>query len=326
MDKPNVEVLRVLYYHRKHILLTTIIASLLALGISYAVKPKFRSMAYVYPANMVPFFMEQQNKSISHTELLLQFFNSYDVRKDVLKKFRLDRHYNLDTLDPKFQTYFNYAFEENVVVKQTKYESIELTILDTDPDTAQKIASAMIESVNNLISKQHIKKFNEYVNVNRAYLNTHRKSLDSLQACMEEFTKKYGLVDMGSQMREISKNYYKLLSEGKGNAKLDEAFSNLTIHGPEFFRLGNSFSEEARLYATVENELSKSIRDFSRNLTYMIIASEPTKPDVKYWPKRGVIVIITAISSLLLCCLYFAYADRMKEVFASIKTPPTITK
>src|ERR1035437_5876082 len=324
MDKPNVEILRVLYFHRKQIFLITLIASVLALALSYLVKPKFKSIAYVYPANMVPIFMEQQNKSISHTELLLQFFNSYDVRKDLLKKFQLNKHYNLDTLDPKFQTLYNYAFEENVIAKQTKYESIELNILDTDPDTAQKMAAAIIESVNSLISKQHIKKFNEYVNVNKAYLMVQRKSLDSLQTCMEAFTKKYGLIDLNSQMREISKNYYKLLSEGKENQKLDEAMSNFTIHGPEFFRLWNSLAEEAKLYATVENELSKSISDFSRNLTYMIIASEPTKPDVKYWPKRGVIIIITSVSSFLLACLYFAYASRMKELIKLIKTPPVI--
>ena len=326
MDKPNVEILRVLYFRRKQIFLITLIATVLAVAVSYLVKPKFRSIAYVYPANMVPFFMEQQNKSISHTELLLQFFNSYNVRQDLLKQFQLDKHYDLDTTDSKFQTYYNYAFEENITVRQTKYESVELNILDTDPDTAQKIAAAMIESVNSLISKQHTKKFNEYVNVNKAYLAAHRKSLDSLQACMEAFTKKYGLIDMGSQMREIAKNYYKLLSEGKDSEKLTEAMSNLTSHGPEFFRLGNSFSEESKLYATVENDLEKSIRDFSRNLTYMIVASEPTKPDTKYWPKRGVIAIVTAISALLLACLYFAYVQHIKELFESIKTPPIITK
>lgn len=326
MDKPNVEILRVLYFRRKQIFLVTLIASVLAFAISYLVKPKYRSIAYVYPANMVPFFMEQQNNAISHTELLLQFFNSYNVRADVLKKFRLDRHYNLDTLDPKFQTLYNYVYEENVITKQTKYESIELNILDTDPDTAQKIASGIIEAVNNIISKQHIKKFNEFVNVNRAYLVTHRKSLDSLQASMETFTKKYHLIDMGSQMREASKNYYKLLAEGKENKPLADAMNSMAEHGPEFFRLSNSFTEEAKLYASVENDLSKSVRDFSRNLTYMIVASEPTKPDVKYWPKRGVITIITAISSFLLACLYFAYAQRMKEVIATIKTPPTIAK
>ncbi len=326
MDKPNIEILRVLFYRRKHIFLVTLIAAIVALGVSFALKPKYRSLAYIYPANMVPFFMEQQYNAVSHTELLLQFFNSYDVRNDVLKKYNLDRHYDLDTTDPRFKTLFNLAFEENIKASQTRYESIELTVLDTDPDTAQKIAQGIIEAVNKTISKQHVKKFNEFVNVNRAYLLEHRRTLDSLQQCMEVFTKKYHLIDMGSQMRYAAQNYYKLMAEGKENPKITESMNEIAEHGPELFRIGNAFQEEARLYAAVENDLSKSIRDFSRKLTYMIVASEPSKPDTKYWPKRSVITGVAAISAFVLACLYFVYAARMREVWASIKVPPVINK
>lgn len=325
MEKPNLEILRTLYYRRKHILLVTLAATLIAVGITFILKPKYRSVAYIYPANMVPFFMEQQYNAVSHTELLLQFFNSYDVRNDVLKKFDLDKHYDLDTTSPRFVTDFNLVYEENIKASQTRYESIELNVLDSDPDTAQKIAKGIIDAVNRTISKQHIAKFNEYVNVNRAYLVEHRRTLDSLQECMEVFTKKYHLIDMGSQMRYAAQNYYKLMAEGRENAKITESMNEIAEHGPELFRIGNAFQEEARLYAAVENDLSKSIRDFSRKLTYMIVASEPTKPDTKYWPKRGFIAGVTAAATLALACLYFIYIGRLREVWRNIKVPPAIT-
>lgn len=326
MDKPNLEVLRILYSKRKSILLTTLVATLLAVGITYVVKPKYRSVSYMYPANMVPFFMEQQNNAISHTELLLQFFNSYDVRNNLLKKHHLDKHWDLDSTDPRFRTYFNDAFDEKVVARQTKYESIELCVYDHNPDTAQRIAQSLIQEVNKVISKQHTEKFNEFISVNRAYLTEHRRTLDSLQQCMEVFTKRYHLIDMGSQMRYAAQNYYKLMAEGKENAKITESVNEIAEHGPELFRLGNAFQEEARLYATVENEVSKAIRDFSRKLSYMIVASEPTRPDTKYWPKRGIVAIVTACSTFLLVCLYFAYISKILEVIESIKTPPVIAK
>jgi len=325
MDKPNVEILRVLYSRRKPILLVTLIASLLAASVTFILKPKYRSVAYMYPANMVPFFMDINTNNVSQTELLMQFFNSNDVRAGILKKYRLDKHWNLDTTNPKFKTFFNDAFEEKVIAKQTKYESLELTVLDTDPDTAQKIAQSLIGEVNQVISKQHTEKFNEFIAVNKSYLSAHSKTLDSLQNCMEVFTKKYHLIDMSSQMRYASQNYYKLMAEGKENAKITASYNEIAEHGPELFRLGNAFQEEARLYAVVENDVSKAIRDFHRKLTYMIVASEPTKPDTKYWPKRGLITTVTAVSSFLLACLYFAFISRIKEVLISIKTPPAIS-
>jgi LPS O-antigen subunit length determinant protein (WzzB/FepE family) len=322
MDKPNIEILRVLFARRKHILLVTLVAAILALAVSFVLKPKYRSISYIYPANMVPFFLEQQNKGTSHTELLLQFFNSNDVRTRVLKRFHLERHYQLDTTDYRFKTYFNYLYEENIKVSQTRYESVELNVLDTDPDTAQKIAQGIIDAVNDVIQKQHTIKFNEYIAVNLAYRDAHRRALDSLQRCMEEFTKKYHLVEIKSQMREVAQNYFKLMAEGRENAKITQAYNEIAERGPEYYRLSDALKKEASLYAKVENEVAQSIRDFSRKLTYMIVASEPSKPDSKYWPKRGMITGLAALSAFVLACLYFAYAARLREVWVSIKTPP----
>lgn len=321
MTKPNADILSTLYKNRKHLFLITLIASLVAVIITlpFIIKPKYRSQAYLYPANMIPFFMEQNASKVSHSELLLQFFNSNDVRTDVRRKLRLDRHYDLDTTKTKFQTYFNDMFEENIKIALTRYESVELTVLDHDADTAKLIASSIIESVNKLIAKQHTDKFKEFIKVNSAYLDAHKKSLDSLQACMEIFTKKHHLVDMGSQMREASKNYYKLLAEGKENARLTAEMNDLATYGPEFFRVSNAYHEEATMYATIQNEVEKSIRDFNRKLTYMIIASEPTKPDVKYWPKRGMVVSVAAIAAFVLACIYFIYIDKLKEVYKNMK-------
>src|ERR1022692_15022 len=118
MDKPNADILSTLYKNRRHLFLITLIASLVAVIITlpFIIKPKYRSQAYLYPANMVPFFMEQNSNKVSNSELLLQFFNSNNIRTDVRRKLRLDRHYDLDTTKPKFQTYFDYIFEANIKI------------------------------------------------------------------------------------------------------------------------------------------------------------------------------------------------------------------
>lgn len=326
MQKPNIEILRVLYSRRKHIIFVTLMAGVLAIGVTYLLKPKYRSLAYIYPANMVPFFMEQQYNAVSHTELLLQFFNSYDVRNDVLRRFRLADHYDLDTADPRFRTNFNLQFEENIKASQTRYESIELTVLDTDPDTAQRLAQGIIDAVNRTVLKQHLAKFNEYISVNRAYLSTHQRTLDSLQRAMEAFTRKHHVGDMRTQMRYAAQTYFKMLAQGKENPRLTEAYNELSERAPEYFRLANAMKEEAEQYARVEDALAQSVRDFNRNLSYMIVASEPTRPDVKHWPKRGVIGALSAVSAFALACLYFIYAQRLRDVWANIKTPPIVSK
>ena len=325
MEKPNLDILSTLYKNRKHILLITFISSLLAFIITlpFIIKPKFRSQAYLYPANMVPFFMEQNYNNVSHAELLLQFFNSYDVRTAVRREMRLDLHYALDTTDKQFRTYFDYIYEENIKVNLTRYESVELTVLDQDPEMAPLIANSIIKAVNALILKQHLIKFNEYIAINKAYLNSKRKTLDSLQQKLSYLSKTYGLLDMTSQMKEASRNYYRLMADGKENIKLNEVFKNMQDHGPELITISNCIKEEAKTYAEVENDVEKSIRDFNRKITYMVVASEPTKPDMKYWPKRGVITALVAIASFVLACLYFAYIEKIKTILRKIKNQET---
>jgi capsular polysaccharide biosynthesis protein len=325
MEKPNADILSTLYKNRKHIVLITILAALTAVIVTlpFIIKPKYRSQAYLYPANMVPFFMEQNYNNVSHAELLLQFFNSSDVKNDVRRKLRLDNHYDLDTSDLKFQSYFDNLFEENIKTSLTKYESVELTVLDHDADTAKLIASAIIESVNKVILKQHLAKFNEYIAVNKAYLNSKRKALDSLQQKLTVLSKNYGLLDLPSQLREASRNYYRLMADGKENAKLNEVFKNMQNYGPELVTISNCIKEEAKTFAEVENDLDRSVRDFNRKLTYMVVASEPTKPDIKYWPKRGMTTALTAIAAFALACIYFIYIGKLKEVLKNIKASQT---
>jgi capsule polysaccharide export protein KpsE/RkpR len=241
------------------------------------------------------------------------------MRNDVRRKLRLDKHYGLDTTLPKFQTNFDYLFEENIKSSLTKYESVELTVLDHDPDTAKLIASAIIESVNKLILKQHLSKFHEFISTNKAYLGAKRKALDSLQQRLTYLSQTYGLLDLNSQLKEASRNYYRLMADGKDNAKLNEVFKNMQNYGPELVTVSNCIREEAKKYAEVENDVEKSIRDFNRKLTYMIVASEPTKPDMKYWPKRGMITFLTSVASFALACFYFAYIHKLKEVFKKMK-------
>ena len=75
---------------------------------------------------------------------MLQLAQSSDIRDKVIKDFNLFRHYDIDTLkNIHFRTDVIKMYEENVTIKKTEYESMEITVLDEDP----VIASAMVDSI-----------------------------------------------------------------------------------------------------------------------------------------------------------------------------------
>jgi capsule polysaccharide export protein KpsE/RkpR len=99
----------------------------------------------VYPVNLSPSSEE------STTEQLLQWFNSEEVKKAVCEKFDLYKHYDINTLDARHQTWFNLKFKERVSINATLYESIEISVKDQDPYMAKKITQGIIDAANELI-------------------------------------------------------------------------------------------------------------------------------------------------------------------------------
>ena len=61
----------------------------------------------------------------------------------IIEAFDLYKHYDVDSMKNQYhRTTVTKMFDENVSVKKTEYESVQITVLDTDP----KVASAIAES------------------------------------------------------------------------------------------------------------------------------------------------------------------------------------
>ncbi|MBS1646685.1 MAG: hypothetical protein JST67_05040 [Bacteroidetes bacterium] len=321
MEKINNIILQKLYSKRKHLLIIAFLAAAAGyiVTLPFIITPKYRSVAYVYPANMVPFFMEQQSSSVSHTELLMQFLTSNDVKNEVMHRLHLAQHYKLDTLDPKFQVIFDAVFEQRVKFSLTRFESAEIAVLDKNPEMAQLMVSTLIKTTNQLIFNEHEKKFKEFVAVNKVYVESHKKTLDSLKTELKQLGEKYHLVEIESQAREAYKNYYKLLSEGKENVKLSEAVANMNEHAAEFISLDNAVKNETGEYIKAQDNYNQSVRDYNRKLSYTILASAPMLPVEVYYPKRSFVIPICVLASLAFSVLYFIYFEKIQQVWLAMR-------
>ena len=129
------DILKGLLPHWKKLTIVALVAIVVGIFISspMVIKPLYKSYSVVYPVNLSPSSEE------SSTEQLLQWFNSEEVKKAVCDKFDLYKHYDVDTLDPRHQTWFNLKFKERVSINATLYESVEISVKDQDPYMAKKI-------------------------------------------------------------------------------------------------------------------------------------------------------------------------------------------
>jgi hypothetical protein len=63
----------------------------------------------------------------------------------------LYEHYDINPAGEKHDTYFNLRYKELVSINSTLYESIEISVKDTDPKLAREIVNGIIDATNELI-------------------------------------------------------------------------------------------------------------------------------------------------------------------------------
>jgi capsule polysaccharide export protein KpsE/RkpR len=313
MDKSNIEIFRILFFRKKHILLVSLASAILAyiFTMPLFIKPVYKSTAYVYPAN-IGLYSEE-----SLTEQLLQFLHSNDIRLYLYKKYNLAKHYKIDTLKKAHMYTYDELYSEKVSISITKYESVEIKVEDYDPDTARLLVNGIFDAVNSVIEKEVKDKYAGEVKNAKINVDFAQKEIDSTQHILNELSEKYGVVDMSVQLKEATKAYYKDMN-GNGNAKLNEVITNLGKHGVEFAKLTAYLKYQMKNYALIVGKYEKFLADFNSNRNHVAIASQPTYPVVASWPKRPLVMLITGISVLLLACTYFVFVDKAKFVYEQI--------
>lgn len=285
------------------------LVSVIAFGLSilltspFIMPPDYKSGFALYPTNLMPFSRE------SSTEQLFQFLNSEEIKTLLAKRFDLYRHYEIDTADKKALYQFNEAYNSNVQVKFTRYQSAEVYVTDQSPVFAQQMALAIIEEVNTLIRKRKKEKYYEYVELYQGQLAAKKSEIDSLEKKLKFMRVNYGLLDIKAQSKNVTKN--------SGNKELNPTdktlLSNLKEYSGEFTILQSRFNIELENYKLLKQNYDKNMIDFNGNLSYVTIVSPPTFPDKKNSPKRLVILVFVTFSSLLLSAMIIVWNDKKVE-------------
>lgn len=300
------DILKGLLPHWKRLAVVAVIAIIVGFFVSspMVIKPLYKSIAVVYPVNLSPSSEE------STTEQLLQWFNSEEVKKEVCNKFDLYKHYDIDTLDARHQTWFNLKYKELVTINATLYESIEISVKDQDPYMAKKITQGIIDAANELISSVKKERLHEYIVNNEKELKVSANKIDSLKFMINSIRKEYNIVDFQYQSKYISKELVKSPNLSEYNAKTAEG---LKVQRTELERLRDVIGSQITTYNVFRQNIDGYHLEFDNHVSYTNVVSKPTLPDSKCYPIRSLIVAIITLSSLLIACLVIIFSNLKKQ-------------
>ena len=307
----NINLIKLILKWKIHLLIILLVAIGLASLFSgpYFIKPKYKSSATLYPSNLIPYSDE------TPTELMLQLFNSDDIRDSIIENFNLVNHYKIDPADKYYYTKVVREYEDNIKIRKTEYESVVIDVYDIDPDQACAMVKEMIQQFNFKARSLQREKSMEILNISEKQMNYKKRQIDSIQVKLKEIRETYGILDYSIQTKESMKNYYRAMS-GKSNntvSRIDSDIQNLEKKGGESIELNNLLSAAMASYNTVKEEYDNALKDDSKELTYSNYVSSPIPADKKSYPIRWLIVLIVSVATIVLSVLTIIVVDNIKQ-------------
>ncbi|MFL5762573.1 MAG: hypothetical protein ACJ77K_01445 [Bacteroidia bacterium] len=293
-----------------HFGIMTLVAIVAAAVLSgeWFIKPKYRSFAIVYPSNITPYSEE------STSEQMLQLFQSGDIRSALVRKFDLYKHYRIDSTDKLALAQMTAVYESNVEVNRTQFESIDINVLDEDPNMACAMVNEIINSMNLKARELQRDKTKEVEKVLRDQLASQKKDIDSIDNSLHELRVKYQLFDYDMQVKEVTKGYLKALNGGGKNLKeIDAMMRNLEEKGGEYYKLNKTMDVLLKSYSKTKVEYDNTQKDLTKELTYANVVTKPVPSYKKAYPVRWLIVLASVASANLFLFLLLIIIDSRKK-------------
>ena len=302
----NTNILKIIQKYQKQLVIVTCATLLLStiFSMPWFIKPKYKSTAVIYPANIIAFGSETPD------EQMVQVFQSDDIKTQIANEFNLYETYGIDTTkDKSYKTKLIKEFNENITIDKTELVSVQIEALHPNPVIARDIVNRMIELFTQKERNLQKEKAMELVTILKKQLEDKRHEMDSLDIMIKDLRINYGLLDYPLQTRYATQNYLKS-SSGKGDNEVTAMLKNLKEKGGEFVALNEHIWRIRGTYNDLKVQYENALRDVEKNLTYCNVVTSPFVADKKSYPVRWLIVVISTLSTLLFSLIVISVIEN----------------
>jgi uncharacterized protein involved in exopolysaccharide biosynthesis len=303
------------------LLIITLIAGIISIIASLMITPRFKSSVVMFPAIQASIskslLMNEYQWNFQavgeeeQVETVLQILNSDKIRDKIITRYDLMEHYSIspDEAHPLYK--LNSYYRGNFTFKRTEYNSIVITVMDTDPQLAANMANEIASLVDTTIWEMKLSRAEKaYDYVQMAYDSVTREVAD-LNACIHSFNKK-GIINYDRQIERLTEAYGKAILDRNDAAKRDiekEIFV-LTEYSSEFIQCWERYIDELGRLNNTKSQLIQLKTEMDHKVPSIFIVDKAFKADKKAYPKKAIIVVISTLSAFIVALLGFLFFDN----------------
>jgi len=287
---------------KKHLVIIGVVAVLLAALFSSPlfITPLFQSQARVYPVNLKAFSEE------SESEQMLEVMTSSDLKRKMVEIFNLTDRYRIKSEKLSAQSLVLKEYDRHVSCSKTRYETIEISVLDAEPE----VACAMVDSLVDLYNAKMLDMFrNKYLAQLKGYqtdLARKQAEVDTLNTRMESYRIKYGLLDYESQIMQLTSGYAEVLARNAPRSAVVDIENRLKVlaeKGGVFQEMQSNLAELQKQRDGISAKVEEALSLVNREENFFVLVEAPFAADKKSYPTRWIIVLATLLSVEFLAVL-----------------------
>jgi capsular polysaccharide biosynthesis protein len=317
-----------IYIWEKRIPLAIIsgLAAILSLVVSFTITPLFKSTVIMFPTT---------NASVSknlladnyggkttiyeigeeeQAEQLLQVLNSEEIKNMIIKKYNLMEHYGIDVNSSFPNTQLDAAYRSNMRFKRTEFMSVQVDVMDGDPQMAADIAndiSAFTDTVYNLTLKQ--RSVEAFHLVEKEYLEM-LANVTMIKDSMD-FLRGKGINNYNSQSDRYHEAYGKAIVAGNVQAikTLQNRLDTISKYGGTYDLLGTQLGIQMGVFVRLKQRYLEAKLEADNNLPHIFVVDKAIKAEKKAYPKKSLIIIVSTLSAFLFGLLILIVSDNLKK-------------
>jgi uncharacterized protein involved in exopolysaccharide biosynthesis len=302
----SVDLLIYIWKKRAILMGVGLIAGIASIIISLLITPMFQSSVIMFPTSSASVSKDLLSQNYSgrqdihgfgeeqQAEQLLQILNSEPIRSRIIQKYNLLEHYEIEPNEKYPQTRLYETYKSNINFRPTEFMSVEVSVMDKDPEYAANIANdiaALVDTVYNNMKKERARE--AFRLVEREYLEA-EKNLTALRDSMDLLS------------RQVSR---KLETGGDPSNNLVRAISE---NGALYLAMMNLVRYETALVTDLSLKYKEARLEVEQNLSHKFVVEEAFPSEKKAYPKKSLIVIVSTFASLLFALIVLIIIDNIK--------------
>lgn len=283
------------------------------LTMPFITKPKYLAVHIFYPTKnnsisnaLLTELNQRQSDPLEfgeeiEAEKALQVLQSGTLMGRLVRNFNLLKHYGIDPAKEKFPKYaLENKIKSNFSFERTRYLSIRIEVLDEDPKMAADLANGIAQLYDSIKTEIQNQVAKPALDIVERALQEKRSKIQGIKDQLRQLGQN-GITNYEEQSRALAEEIYKAQSSGRTNEmkRLLEDQKTLVASGGDFIALNELIKLEEEKESDLISQYEKRKVDVGERMSHKFTVEEATVPEIKAWPKRFIILILSLIGTFI---------------------------